>query len=115
MIKDPSSGKVNSQNNVVADADKAASETQLQHLAAAALAEGWMEKVRVRKGECSVSANELTSISALIVYVSHATGANEFRIERDLADRFNVANVKYLPASRYDEAVHYLVDLVSAA
>jgi len=87
-------------------------ESGLQHVAAAAMAEGWMEKVRARNGERTVSANELTSLSALILYVAHTVGTNEFRVERDLADRFNVANVKCLPAADFDKAVRYLVDQV---
>jgi hypothetical protein len=89
-------------------------EAGLRHLAAAAMAEGWMEKIRARNGERSVSANELTSLSALIVYVAHMMGASEFRIERDLADRFGVPNVKCLPSSRFDDAIRYLVDRVPA-
>jgi hypothetical protein len=113
MINKPAITENNSQNKMSTESGgKAAPESELPHLAAATLAQGWMGKIKGRKGERCVSANELTSLSALIVYVAHKTGTNEFRIERDLADRFNVANAKYLPASRYDEAVQYLVDLV---
>jgi hypothetical protein len=95
-----------------ADSNQDKIESGLQQVAAAAMADGWMEKVRMRNGERCVSANELTSLSALIVYVAHSIGANEFRVERDLADRFNVANVKFLPAAYYDDAIRYLVDQV---
>jgi hypothetical protein len=77
--------------------------------------EGWMEKIRARDGERTVSANELTSLTALIAYVAHNAGASEFRVERELADRFNIANAKCLPASCYDDAIRYLVDRVPAA
>lgn len=74
--------------------------------------EGWMEKIKSRDAVRTVSANELTSLSALIAYAAYKTGASEFRIERDLADRFNIANVKCLPAARFDDAMRYLVDQV---
>jgi hypothetical protein len=87
-------------------------EDQLLNLQQRVTGEGWMEKVRVRNGERTVSANELTSLSALIVYVAHVAGASEFRIERELADRFNVPNVKCLPSARFDDAIRHLVDQV---
>jgi hypothetical protein len=87
-------------------------EAGLQQLAAAAMTEDWMEKIRARDGERTISANELTSLTALISYVAHNAGASEFRVERDLADRFNIANAKCLPASCYDDAIRYLVDRV---
>jgi hypothetical protein len=115
MINKPGHAQNDSQNKTISEGNGTGNiDAGLQHLAAAALAEGWMGKVRARNGERCVSANELTSLSALIVYVSHIAGTSEFRIERDLADRFQVANVKCLPATRYDEAIRYLVDLVPA-
>ncbi|MGE3622911.1 MAG: hypothetical protein AB7H77_03410 [Bdellovibrionales bacterium] len=89
-------------------------EAGLQHLAAAAMPEGWMNISRTRQSHRTVSDNELTSLSALIVYVSHRAGLSEFRVERDLADRFGVANVKCLPSAHYDEAIRFLVDRVPA-
>ena len=62
-------------------------------------------------GPC-VNAAETISLAALVAYLSTASGQSEFRIERQLADRFNIPNAKYLPASRYDEAIRYLVDQI---
>jgi hypothetical protein len=84
----------------------------LQQLASTAMADSWIERVSARRAERTVSANEITSLTALIAYVAHGTKVNEFRVERELADRFNVANVTCLPASRFDEAIRYLVDRV---
>ncbi|MDD5585605.1 MAG: hypothetical protein PHY92_01440 [Alphaproteobacteria bacterium] len=63
----------------------------------------------------TVNDNEWISLSALIAYVAHMTCENEFRVERQFADRFNIPNVKCLPAERYDDAVRYLVDRVPAS
>jgi hypothetical protein len=77
-------------------------------------ADGWTAKIRpIAAGDKPVSANEATSLSALIAYVAYNTGASEFRIERNLADRFNIANVKCLPSKRFDDAMRYLVDQTS--
>jgi hypothetical protein len=62
----------------------------------------------------TVNDNELISLSALIAYVAHMTREHEFRVERQFADRFNIPNVKCLPAERYDDAIRYLVDRVPA-
>ena len=59
-----------------------------------------------------LNALEMSSITALVAYVAHMSGQTEFRVERQFADRFNIPNVKCLPAGRYDDAVKYLVDLV---
>lgn len=70
---------------------------------------GWMENAE--DGKCAtVSANEKTSLSALIAYVALQSGENEFRVERRLSDRFNVPNMSCLPSARFEEAVRYLVD-----
>jgi len=82
----------------------------LAHIAA--VPAGWMEKIKSRTNVRTVTANEITSLSALISYAAHKSGTSEFRIERDLADRFHVANVTCLPESCYDEAMRYLVDRV---
>ncbi len=58
---------------------------------------------------------EMTSITALVSYVAHMTGQTEFRVERQFADRFNIPNVKCLPAEKYDDAIRYLVDQVPPA
>jgi len=63
-------------------------------------------------GGLSVAANELTSLSALIVYVAQKTGVSEFRTERELANHFNVPNVSCLPATQFDQAIRFLVDRV---
>jgi hypothetical protein len=82
------------------------------HKAASVDNSGWMEKIKSLQAVRTVSANELTSLSALIAYAAFKTGTSEFRIERDLADRFNIANVKCLPSARFDDAMRYLVDQV---
>jgi hypothetical protein len=74
--------------------------------------EGWMEKIKSRTPVRTITANEITSLSALISYAAHKSGNSEYRIERDLADRFNIANVSCLPATRFDDAMRYLVDRV---
>jgi len=73
----------------------------------------WMKYVHSR--EPAVNENELISLNALIAYVAHVTEQAEFRVERMFADRFNIPNVKCLPADRYDDAVRYLVDQVPQA
>lgn len=82
------------------------------HKAASVDNGGWMDRIKSRSSIRTVSANELTSLSALIAYAAYKSGTSEYRIERDLADRFNVANVKCLPAARFDDAMRYLVDQV---
>ncbi len=78
-----------------------------------AVPEGWKKNTHATTGDSMVSANELTSLSALIVYVAHNSGDNEFRVERRVADRFNIPNVKCLPALQYDNAIRFLVDSLS--
>jgi hypothetical protein len=56
-----------------------------------------------------VSANELTSLSAMITHMAHSSGENEFRIERRLSNRFKIPNVKCLPSDQYDNAIRYLI------
>lgn len=73
-------------------------------------AQGWMQNAAAAKNAAPVSANELTSLTALIAYVAHKSGASEFRVARRLADRFNIANVSCLPGARFDDAIRYLVD-----
>jgi hypothetical protein len=70
----------------------------------------WMNYVY--SNEPTINDNELISLTALIAYVAHITRQNEFRIERQFADRFNIPNVKCLPIDRYNDAVRYLVDQV---
>ncbi|MDE1901806.1 MAG: hypothetical protein KGI37_09210 [Alphaproteobacteria bacterium] len=74
--------------------------------------QGWMRPGAVKQQ--ILNANELTSLSALIAYVAYQSGATEYRIERQLANQFNVPNAKFLPANQYDSAVRYLVDTFSA-
>jgi hypothetical protein len=107
MISKSDNAKMSHQIDASATADSLAP--------AAAMTENWMTKTSApeKSGEI-VSANELTSLSALIVYVAKGRGLSEFRVERNLADRFNIANVKCLPARFYDEAVLYLVDQAPA-
>jgi len=61
-----------------------------------------------------ISANERTSLSALIVYVAQTRHENEFKVERRLADQFNIANINCLPSNQYDNAIRYLVDSAAA-
>jgi hypothetical protein len=58
----------------------------------------------------TVSVNEITSLAALIAYVAHTSGRSDARVERSVADRFNVPNVRCLPSSQFDSAIRYLVD-----
>ena len=75
--------------------------------------ESWMRKVRIPPAALIVSPNELTSLTALIAYVASRSGSSEFRVERQVSDRFNVPNVKCLPSSSYDDAIRYLVDSIN--
>ena len=61
----------------------------------------------------SLNANQRTSISAMISYISSRSGQSEFRLERKLSDRFNVPNPKFLPANDYDAAIRYLADIIN--
>ena len=102
----------NGQVNVVKD-NPLTRPAEMQHKNASGVAP-WIDKIKSHNTPQTISANEITSLSALIAYAAFKTGSNEFRIERDLADRFNVANITCLPASRFDEALRYLVDKVPA-
>jgi hypothetical protein len=73
---------------------------------------GWM-KHGSRVLSPSVTGNELTSLSALIAYVAQNSGHSEFRIERQLSDRFNIPNVTCLPATSFSEAIKYLVESIT--
>ncbi len=77
--------------------------------------ESWMQNRNDDKAAATVSANELTSLSALIAYVAYNSGEHEFRVERRLADRFNIQNVSRLPAALFDTAIRYLVDGMAQA
>lgn len=63
----------------------------------------------------AVNANESTSILALISYVAFVSGKSEFCVERDFADRFNIPNPRCLPATKFDDAIRYLVEMAPAA
>ncbi len=69
----------------------------------------WMRQP-AEAASAPISANERTSISALIAYVAWNSGESEFRVERRLSDRFNIPNVTRLPADQFDTAIRYLVD-----
>jgi len=73
----------------------------------------WMRCADVRAFQPSIDADQRTSISAMIAYISYRSGQSEFRIERELSDRFNVPNPKWLQASNFDEAIRYLADIIS--
>ena len=59
-------------------------------------------------GVKSMDINERISLRAMVSYVAHTTGRAEFRIERDLSDKFCVPNMNYLPAEKYEQAVSFL-------
>ncbi len=82
----------------------------VQRAAASLTSEKWMQVSSASAASTTVSANEVTSLSALIAYVAHNSGENEFRVERRLADRFNIPNVTCLPSVQFDSAIRYLVD-----
>ena len=70
----------------------------------------WMQSPIDPQSNGAITADQRTSISALITCQAKHSGENEFRIERRLADRFNIANVMCLTTDQYDEAIRYLVD-----
>jgi len=72
-------------------------------------ASSWMEHAAIATPP--VSFEESASLSALIAHVARKSGASEFRVERDVADRFNVANVKFLPQAHFEAALFYLTAL----
>lgn len=79
----------------------------------AILQQSWMQGHSAqRKGTPSLTANQRTSISAMISYISHRSGQSEFRIERSLSDRFNVPNAKCLPSDDFDNAIRYLAEII---
>jgi len=81
----------------------------------AILPQRWMlEQQTARKTQTVVSANQLTSLSAMIAYISHKAGQSEFRIERSLADHYHVANVTCMAAEDFDDAIRYLADMIAA-
>jgi hypothetical protein len=92
-----------------ANANPHADEDMIKLTLSSLAAGAWMQNAEMPLSE-TVSANELTSLSALIAYVAMQSGENEFRVERRLADRFNVPSVKRLPADAFDNAIRYLVD-----
>ncbi len=73
----------------------------------------WMDRSSTALAlQPSLNANQRTSLSAMISYISHKSGQSEFRLERKLSDRFNVPNPKCLPANDYDAAIRYLADII---
>ena len=74
-------------------------------------ASSWMERAAVTTP--AVSLDEIASLSALIAHVARKSGASEFRVERDVADRFHVANVKFLPQAHFEAALFYLTALAA--
>jgi hypothetical protein len=75
--------------------------------AAGGLIRGYDHQIVIDK---TVSANEITSLTALIAYVALTSGRPEARVERSVADRFNIPNVRRLPSNLFDSAIRYLVD-----
>lgn len=74
----------------------------------------WMQTPAANSIKPTVNANQLTSLNAMIAYVSYQFGQNEFSIERDLADRFKIPNTKCLPESEFENAIRYLADMLPA-
>jgi len=90
--------------------------TEVSTDAIASITRDWMLKYSLSRGANmpTLSANQKTSLSAMIAYISNRSGESEFRIERSLSDHFNVPNPKLLPAKCFDEALRYLVDSLPA-
>jgi len=82
----------------------------------ASMTRDWMLKYSLSRGANmpTLSANQKTSLSAMIAYISDRSGQSEFHIERSLSDHFNVPNPKLLPANSFDEALRYLADILPA-
>ena len=72
----------------------------------------WMQTPAVTPTQPTVNSNQLTSLNAMIAYVSFQFGQNEFTVERGLADHFNIPNTKCLPASEFENAIRYLADML---
>lgn len=73
----------------------------------------WMRNASASRCGCDpLNADQSTSISAMIAYISSCSGQSEFALERRLSDRFNIPNPKCLSASDYDEAIKYLADIM---
>jgi hypothetical protein len=77
------------------------------------VANGWMRPEA--NGGAGLNANEQTSLAALIAYVAIKSGQSEFRVERQLSDRFSIPNPKRLPTDRYEDAIRYLMEQVEPA
>jgi hypothetical protein len=88
---------------------EASGDTAVQETVSLIHDKGWMQNAD-EKVATGLSLNERTSLNALIAYVALHSGENEFRVERRLSDRFNIANMTCLPADQYDDAIRYLVD-----
>jgi len=74
----------------------------------------WMQRSRSAQKHMMLNANQHTSLSAMISYISAKSGQSEIRIERKLSDHFHIPNPKCLPANDYDDAIRYLADIISA-
>ena len=85
------------------------------HAMASTVSRGWVaESMTIRRrSDASLDANQLTSIAAMISYISRHSGQTEFRVERALADRFKVPNAKCLPSASFDDALRYLADIIA--
>lgn len=53
---------------------------------------------------------QIISLKAMIAFAAHQSGKAEFRIERDIADRFCIPNMKCLPEQEYDNALRFVCD-----
>jgi len=69
----------------------------------------WVPKgAFVAKQGAGINADQALSLGAMIAYIAYQSGQSEFRIERNLADHFNVPNAKLLLAQDFDNAIRYL-------
>ncbi|MDD4616310.1 MAG: hypothetical protein PHW76_04230 [Alphaproteobacteria bacterium] len=73
----------------------------------------WMDGYASAAKEPALSANQSTSIAAMIAFISNKSGQSEFCLERKLSDRFNVPNPKFLAAADFDKAIQYLADIIT--
>ncbi len=77
--------------------------------------QSWISNLRIpisATRQPPLNANQMTSLSAMIAYISHKSGQSEYAIEHRLADHFRVANAKLLSAGDFDEAIRYLADIL---
>jgi hypothetical protein len=82
-------------------------------MGAAAQSRRWMLCAHRGGAQHSISAEQQTSIAAMIAYTSNRLNLSEFSVERNLSDRFDVPNPKCIQAGDFDAAIRYLADIIS--